>query len=333
MEDRRRELTDDFPVILHSPLTGQPVIVAEARAKRPGGGGTAWEGMCPFCPGNEAMTPPEVWAVGREDGPENGPGWRMRLIPNLYPALVETVPAPVSIVHEGEEAFPARGRHEVLILTPDHHRPLHRMDPEGVAEALRALRRRYGELCSSEGVRQVVVMVNQGREAGASLDHPHAQIFALPLVPPFTQSRMERFSSGEGCPICREIERARVTGRMVVEEDGWAAFCPTAPRFSYEAWLAGRRHKPHITDCGEEELDSMAVVLRRLLGALSRRLSEPPYNLVLQCAPCGQEGGFHFHWEVLPRLGRLAGFELGTGIFINSIPSTSAASALKEVLG
>jgi len=323
-------LADESPLVIFSPLTGQPVIVSEARARRPGGGGAAWRGECPFCPGNEAMTPPEIWAVGREGGPENGPGWRLRLFPNLYPALVEVEPP--EGYHVPKAAMPARGRHEVLVMTPDHHRTLARMEPGEVKEVLRALRRRYSQLCALQGVRQVVVMINQGREAGASLEHPHAQLFALPLVPPLCRERWERFSSSGSCPLCDELEEAEAGGRLVVERGGWVAFCPVAPRFSYEAWLAGRVHRPSIADGGEEELDGQAETLSLLLRALERCLSDPPYNLVLHCAPCGREGGFHFYWELLPRLGRLAGFELGTGMFINAVPATAAARALRGAI-
>lgn len=312
------------PVILFNSLTGQPVIISEARSRRPGGGGAEWKGECPFCPGHESMTPPEIWAVGREGGPENGPGWKLRLIPNLYPALVEEA---------GPGCGPwARGRHEVLVLTPDHDRTLARMEHQEVVEVLQAIRLRYSQLCAVEGVRQVVVMVNQGREAGASLEHPHAQLFALPLVSPLTLERGERFSAGEGCPLCIEMDSASAEGRMVIERGKWAAFSPRAPRFSYETWTAGKVHRPHIAACDEGELESMGEVLHLLLRSLARCLSDPPYNLVLHCAPCGGEGDFHFYWELLPRLGRLAGFELGTGMFINPVPADAAARTLREAL-
>lgn len=291
---------------------------------------------CPFCPGNEALTPPEVWAEGREGGVPDTPGWKIRVIPNLYPAL------------EGEEGegFPpsasgrggrtARGRHEVIIHTPVHDLPLSRMGPDDALRLMHAYRLRYRALCALAGVKQVIFIVNHGREAGASLAHPHTQAFALPLVPRAVRDELRnaRGHHDRGCPLCAEREEARRGGRVVLENGGWTALAPFASRLPYETWFVPRRHEPDFGRARDGELRAMADILTRTLAALAHALGDPPYNLWLHAAPCDGKDYhyYHYHLELVPRLAVVAGFEMASGMHINVVDPEEAARKLRESL-
>lgn len=341
---------EDFshPQLRRDPLGGRWTILAPGRSQRPGGkareetavagGGSEGEAdgasfPCPFCPGNEALTPPEVWAEGREGGVPDSPGWKIRVVPNLYPALQEEGKG-VPRHARGGASRPARGRHEVIIHTPEHDLPLSRMEAEDAVRLMRAYRLRYSALCAVSGVKQVLFIVNHGREAGASLAHPHTQAFALPLVTHVLREELRnaRRLYERACPLCAEREEARREGRVVMENDGWTALAPFASRLPYETWFIPRRHEPDFARARDGELRGMAEVLTRTLAALAGALGDPPYNLWLHAAPCdgNRYHFFHYHLELVPRLTVEAGFEMASGVHINVVPPEEAARRLRD---
>lgn len=334
------------------PLSGEWTILAPARSLRPGGRGLGDVGVdgerkqgtgsvpaCPFCPGNEALTPPEIWAEGRERGGPDSPGWKIRVIPNLYPALGgEDEGKGKGAQRRSRDGISrlARGRHEVIIHTPAHHLPLYRMEPADSVRLMHAYRLRCRALRDVAGVRQILFIVNQGREAGASLEHPHTQVFALPVVPRVLREeiRNSRRLSSRGCPLCTAGEKARRDGRVIAENDGWTALVPFAARLPYETWFVPRRHEPDFARARDGELRAMADIIMRVLAALAGALDDPPYNLWLHTSPCDGKDyhEFHFHLELVPRLAIEAGFEMASGMHINVVPPEEAARRLRESL-
>ncbi len=328
--------SDARPRLRRSTLTGEWTIIAPARSRRPGGRrGEGTGGPCPFCPGNEHLTPPEIWAEGGKGRRRDGPGWDIRVVPNLYPALDPSLPPEGAGGRRRE--LPAHGHHEVIIHSPHHNLTLSRMDPGSALRLMRAYCLRYRELARLPGVKQVLIILNQGREAGASLEHPHTQVFALPLVPSAVRRELARWrrAASRGCPLCAAVEEAREEGRMVLENRTFAALAPYAPRQPYETWFAPLRHVEDFSRCDEAELLGMAEALRAVLRAMEEVLDDPPYNLWLHAAPCdgADHGHYHWHLELVPRLTVTAGFEMASGLYIDPLPPEEAARRLREATG
>ncbi len=335
-----------MPEIRVNPLTGERVIVAPARASRPSQLSRrpvppeSEPSSCPFCPGNERETPLEVMAVAPEGRAPDGPGWLLRVVPNLFPALEGGDPDAVTESVEGDgllRSGPARGRHEVIIHGPDHHAGLADLDDDAVARVLEAYRHRILAHRKELGIEYVQVILNHGGGSGASLAHSHSQVFALPFVP----SRMERELAGArewneergSCLFCDLLAREADGERSVMDEGGLAAFCAFAPRFPCETWVVPRTHSPRFEDCGDDELWELGRALKALLAAFKRGLDDPPYNLVLHTAPCRAEAPrYHWHFELMPRLSWWGGFELATEVIICSVSPEQAAALLRSHL-
>jgi len=292
------------------------VILAPGRGDRPRDvqlrPEPAVAGPCPFCPGQEAQTPAEVLATGRPDGaPANGPPWRVRVFPNRYPAVAG-----------------AAGRHEVVVLSPDHDRGLADLTGRQVAEVLAAVRTRMGELERRPDLAAVTFFLNSGAGAGASLSHPHGQLLATPAVPAVLRAELGAMASWRRerneCLLCA----APAAADVVAAEPLALALAPRASRFAWETLLMPRRHEARVTAATDAELDAVASLLVRLAAALRAAAGDPAYNLVLHTAPPGSED-FHWHLELMPRLAPLAGFEAGTGFFINPVDPAHAAAALR----
>ncbi|MBC7229355.1 MAG: DUF4921 family protein [Actinobacteria bacterium] len=321
-----------LPEIRRDALSGAWSVLATGRSRRPGAAPSASpQQACPFCPGNEALTPPEVWSAGREEGPPDSPGWRIRVVPNLYPALVPEA-GKRGWRRGGRVGMPARGDHEVIIHSPHHGLSLGEMDAREATGLLGAWQARFRHFADMPHVRYVQIIVNHKREAGASLEHPHTQVFALPLVPRGVRDELrESRRRGEGCPLCKEAEEAAADGRVAAEGEGWVAFMPYASRSPFEMRFAPLIHGPDFASAGEGALQGLAEVLTRSLGALSRLLANPAYNLWLHTAPCDGRDYHYYHWhlEMVPRVIVSAGFELATGMYLNVMDPLEAARQLR----
>ena len=283
------------------------------------------------------MTPPEVLAYDGSERAPDAPGWKVRVVPNKYPALTsegDLEPRLVGIYKE----FDGVGFHEVIIHSPDHWRSLGALDREQVALYLAACRERYLDRGRDPRVKYILLIENHGRSAGASIEHPHSQLFALPLVPPVLLDElagMRRWREEQGgCPVCAMVvEEDRVGERVVGESDYFYAFTPFASQVPFETWVVPRQHGAHFPELLDEELEDLAGLLSDTMGRLNRGLNDPPYNLMLHSAP--SDGGlyqeFHWHIEVWPKLSLPAGFEWGTGIMVNTALPEESAAFLRQV--
>jgi UDPglucose--hexose-1-phosphate uridylyltransferase len=287
---------------------------------------------CPFCPGNESMTTPEIWALGRESDIKDSTGWRLRVIPNLFPALSPQV-IEEETVRGTRHAYAGKGHHEIIVQTPDHNRYLKDMSVEETRLIMRAFQRRYRELASEPYVREITIITNAGRKAGASLEHPHSQIFTLPFLSPLILEEMAILEHrGEECLLCAAATEAAEDGRMVAETASCCAFVPYAASYPYETWFVPRRHEPSFDRAADETMDDLAALLPPVLRALAVIHDDPPYNLYIRSAPC--DGGEYplYHWRLglIPRLTTLGGFEMSTNVIINVVSSVQAAEELRS---
>jgi UDPglucose--hexose-1-phosphate uridylyltransferase len=302
-------------------LCGDRILISPGRAARPYDFRSTPEerlARCPFCPGHEAQTPPEAFAV-REGGGPDSPGWQLRVTPNLYPA----VPREPS----GGGAF---GIHEVIIETPRHDARLGDLSQEVLFVVLSAWRGRFLEAQRDERLRYGLIFKNQGPNAGASLEHPHSQFIALPFVPERVQASLRAFAGSEyRAQVECELESL---DHLVVTSRRLAAISPRASRFSYELWLLPKTSESRFEECDDGLLEEAAGLLGRLLGALDRVLDRPDYHLLVHTAPFGEER-YWWHIQLFPRLNRVAGFEWATGVFLNQVAVKEATHAWRQALG
>jgi len=326
-----------LPEIRRDPVTGTWSILAVGRSRRPGAmpGQASGEATCPFCPGNESLTPPEVWADRKESSPDS-PGWKVRVVPNLYPAFMPE--AGTRGWRRGSKVGrPAHGDHEVIVNSPGHDLSLGDMGVEEAGRLINAWLERYRHHAAQPQVKQVQIIINHRREAGASLEHPHTQLFVLPMVTRVIQEELgeARRRPAKGCVLCAAAQEAREDGRMIYENEGWSAYVPYAARGPFEIRFVLHRHNPDFAASDAGEIEGMADVLTRVLKGLSTLLGNPPYNLWVHTAPCdGKDHGYyHWHVEMVPRIIITAGFELATGMFLNILAPHEAARQLRESMG
>jgi UDPglucose--hexose-1-phosphate uridylyltransferase len=282
---------------------------------------------CPFCPGHEEATLPALESVD-----ENG-AWRMRVIPNLYPAfdgddrLAVRNLGPVHVMAE------ASGIHEVFVLTPEHVGRVQNFTDDDVATVMQLLKRRLLEHASTPNIRYTQAIINHGREAGASLSHPHGQILGLPFVPGEILDEERAFARFDGgCILCTTVEAELVDGaRVVFANDEVACISPFWAGSPYELLIIPRHHDLHLPDASDDTLSAMGRAIRDALIHLTSALGDVSYNLVFHTAPHHHEGVFHWHVHLWPKLVTTAGFERGTGVLINIVPPESAAADLRRV--
>ncbi len=330
-----------MPELRRDPVTGRWVIVSTDRLRRPHdfhfeSAAVRGREHCPFCPGHEAMTPPEVLAYRHGSAP-NTPGWDVRVVPNKYPALqVEG-----TLDRQGEGMFDRLsgiGAHEVIIETPDHDRRMALLSETEIERVLWAWRERMLDLKRDVRLKYILVFKNHGAAAGATLEHPHGQLIALPIVPDFVRDEIEgarrHFALKERCVFCDIIAEERRDERRLIQENAeMIAVAPYASRFAFETWVLPRRHAARFEEAPKAEYESLARLLKAVLQRLDRALDSPPFNLVLHTSPFAEEVGdvYHWHIEIMPRVTRVAGFECGTGFFINPTPPEEAAQVLRAV--
>lgn len=322
------------------PITGRWVIISTERARRPSDFELdpvvlSPDPACPFCEGNEALTPPEI-SSERTSGAANQPGWQLRVIPNRFPVLrVEG-----TLDREGEGLFDKMngiGAHEVIIETPRHEDTLATMGDAAVERVLRAFRDRVLDLKKDSRFRYVIIFKNHGRAAGAKLAHSCSQLIALPIVPREVREEVDgakaHYQVKERCVFC-DVLRQELTDRrrIVAENTDMVAMSPYAPRFPFETWIMPRRHRARFEDAEPHEFASLARMLGDLLRRMDRMLEHPPYNLLIHTAPVAEDAGAYYHWhvEVIPKLTRVAGFEWATGFYLNPTAPEEAAQVLRD---
>ena len=334
------ELRRDF-------LSGRWVLIAPDRARRPNDfqsvrapASDESRASCPFCEGREAETPSEVGALRDASPVPDSPGWRVRVVPNKYPALIPEAGS-TSVTRPGDlfESRPGIGHHEVVVDTPDHDREWADLPVEHIRDVLEIFRRRLQVLERDPAVRYVQVFKNKGGFAGASLRHPHTQILAVPAVPQQVRDELSvlehQARETGGCLICRVIENESAGPRLVRSDPDFVALAPFASRFPYEIHVLPRRHTASFRETTDPELAGLARIMKFVLGRLRDIASDPDYHLVLRQAPSPRPArprtNAFVHWriEILPVMGLVAGFEWGTGCFINPVVPESAAAALR----
>ena len=333
-----------MPELRKDPIVGRWVIIATERANRPSDFATQATPprsgeACPFCPGSEERTPSEIVAGRAPASHADGPGWTYRVVPNKFPALrIEG-----NLESTGEGLFDRMngvGAHEVIIESPDHEASLATMSVDEVADVLGAYRERMLDLRKDPRLAYVLVFKNYGEAAGASLEHPHSQLIATPIIPIMVHEELEGaadyYRRKERCVWCDILHQERRTpGRIIAERGGFVALAPYAPRFPCETWILPARHRAAFEESGIDDLRGLADLLGDFLRRMNRVLRQPAYNFVLHSAPLNEPDLAHFHWhlEIIPKLTRVAGFEWGSGFFINPVPPEAAAAALREEAG
>ncbi len=329
-----------MPELRKDPITDRWVIIATDRARRPSDFSRETVEftpgrICPFCTGYETKTPPEVLAI-RDSGAPNHPGWTLRVVPNKFPVLgIEG-----DLNRQGEGMFDKMvgiGAHEVVIETNVHGETLADMPERQVEHVLWAFRERMRDLRKDRRLRYILVFKNHGAAAGATLEHPHSQLIALPVVPKRVQEELEGarryFGYKERCVFCDMIrQESKDTSRVVTETDRFVVVEPYAARFPFETHILPRRHQSHFEEMEAGDLHNLAWVLRSTLRKLDRVLERPPYNFIIHTAPVQEASNEFYHWhiEIMPKLTKVAGFEWGTGFYINPTPPEESAKFLRE---
>ncbi len=331
-----------MPELRKDPISGRWVIISTNRGKRPSDFGQMIEqkseGFCPFCEGNEATTPPEVFAYRAEGTASDSPGWNLRVVPNKFPAL--QIEGELNKMGEGMfDKMNGIGAHEVLIETPFHDKTIPDMDIEHIGKMFGAFRERILDLKNDRRFKYIMMFKNYGAAAGASLEHPHSQLIALPVIPLVVKAEMNGaktyYSYKDRCVFCDIIHQEKAsTVRVVSENDDFIVVCPYAPRFSFETWIIPKRHSSVFENSDDNHYLSLARALKDTVTRLNKVLQNPPYNYIIHNAPLYEEHDvpyYHWHMEIMPKLTRVAGFEWGTGFYINPTPPEDAAQFLREV--
>ncbi len=333
------------------PITNRWVIISQERSARPselrtGESRHLENSFCPFCEGHEDKTTPEILALRAGGGNPNSPGWQVRVIPNKFPVLESA--------HDLKrygiglyDAMSGTGAHEVVIEHPQHVLNMADFEPDRIQEILKVIKGRLIDLYKDNRFRFVMVFKNYGVSAGASIAHAHSQIIALPIVPWNIKVELEaartHFLRKERCLFCDVIKQEFMTReRMVAENSDYVSFTPFASRFPFEVTIAPKKHACRFSDMSDESFGHLAFILKDVLTRLKVTLNDPAYNIILHTAPniVGRPGmadywtsielDYHWHLQIMPRLTKVAGFEWGTGFYINPTPPEEAAEFLRD---
>lgn len=322
------------------PVVGRWVIISTERGERPTDYPSAApaekpQRFCPFCPGNELSTPPEIMALREAGTAPNTPGWNLRIVPNKFPALQI----------EGKLRKKARGiydimngigAHEVFIETPEHGKTISTLDRKNIEDLIWCYRERIVDLEKDKRFKFILIFRNSGEAAGASLEHPHSQLIATPTIPKRIMEEIEGaekyFQFKDRCVFCDMIdEEIDFRERVIVDNPDFVSFVPFAARFPYETWIIPKVHQTCFHMLSYEQLPALAHTLHESIGRLDAALNFPPYNFMIHTSPCNVDSDIFFHWhiEIIPRLTKVAGFEWGTGFYINPVPPEVSADQLR----
>jgi UDPglucose--hexose-1-phosphate uridylyltransferase len=333
-----------MPELRKDPITQEWVIIATERARRPSDfthltiaepDKPEYSATCPFCPGKEGMTPSEVLAF-RHGQDCNIADWWVRVVPNKFPALA--IEGALNKRGNGMyDLMNGVGAHEVIIETPKHNLDPATFSLYQMSEVLWAYRERYLDLRKDSRFKYILIFRNHGKVAGASLEHPHSQLIATPMIPIDVVNELQGaeryFQYRDRCIWCDMIEQElEAQERIVKESEHFVAFEPFASKFPFETWLLPKTHQASFTDMTRERMMEFAGLMQDIFQRIAVCLNSPPYNFAIHTAPCGRENSdvFHWHMVVMPRLTIAAGFEMGTGIYINVTSPEAAAGYLRD---
>lgn len=332
-----------MPQLRKDPVTREWVIIATERSKRPSdfnvpedsSNKPAFLDTCVFCTGNEDKTPPEVLAFRSVPNAPNTPGWWVRVVSNKFPAL--QIEGDLDRGGYGMYDFMnGVGAHEVIIETPEHNKCIASIAPRQAEEVWWACRQRMIDLSRDPRFKYILVFRNHGKVAGASLEHPHSQLIALPMVPMQVKQEIlgadKYYEYHDRCIYCDMIRQELNFGqRVIMETDEFIAFSPFAPKYPFQTCVMPKKHMKSFVE-SEEQIPEFVHVLQGVLKRIGKALKHPPYNYTLHTAPCdsAKDHVFHWHLEIMPRLTIAAGFEMGTGIYINVTSPEDAAMHLRD---
>ncbi len=328
-----------MPELRQNLATKEWYVIATDRAKRPEDfigrpperPTESRDPRCAFCSGNEHMTPPETMRITRGDA------WQVRVFANKYPAFSAcgSTERKVAGLYRSMKGV---GVHEVIVETPKHNATVATMPLADVSDIVRAYRERYRAAIADERVALVIIFENHGPSAGSSLGHPHSQLIGTPLVPTHIRYRSEEarvyYDDVGKCVFCQMMDFERRDGeRMVWESDLYVAFTPYASGAPYEVWILPKRHASSFGDTSDEEVVGFAKALKTVLAKVYHGLKDPDYNFVIRSTPKDQQSAPGFHWYVkfMPKLAQQAGFELGTGMYVNTTLPEHNAKFLRHV--
>jgi len=328
--------------IRQDPTTKEWVIIATERSKRPDDFINrqskpelpAFSLSCPFCPGNEKMTPPESFILRDE----TNQGWRVRVFPNRFPALT---PDGSTKRRETDGFFldmNGVGVHEVIVDTPKHNESLAEVDDNQIMDVLQTYQKRYIALSENPFIKLIIIFKNHGPEAGTSLEHSHSQLVATPVVPRHIRNKHEiaaQYYDDTGRPLYSDIvnHELEIGKRIVMNTDKFVVFHPFASHAPFETWIVPRTYQTGFGNVSSEDISSLANVLRTTLLKLYRGLNDPDFNLIIDTAPIGDENKDYYLWHIriVPRLTEVAGFEIGSGVNINTALPEETAQFMREL--
>jgi UDPglucose--hexose-1-phosphate uridylyltransferase len=329
-----------MPEIRKDPVVGRWVIISTERANRPlhyGLNNDSSENGCPFCAGNEDKTPPELLVFRDKTDSSTAAAWNVRVVPNKYPALVAAEGKPV--LTGKNEAQSGVGAHEVIIESPHHATDMALLSETQFRVIVRAYHDRMKQLRTDRRFRYILIYKNQGVEAGATLEHVHSQIIALPGVPARVteeiQGSKDYYELNKRCVFCEMIRGENgARQRLVTENSRFIALCPFAPRFGYEVWILPKTHSSVFEATAEQDAADLGDILRDTLLRMGRCLGNPPFNYFIHSNPLDESANDHYHWhlEIFPKLIQVGGFEWGTGWYIHTVTPEQSARALREAI-
>lgn len=331
------------------PIIDNWVIISTERGRRPLDYKIKTEekkkDSCVFCEGNEGETPPEIFAFRKKGTRENSPGWKVRVVTNKYPALkMEERKATL------EKAgmfwkMNGLGVHEVIIETPHHHKDFDNLSIGNIVLILKTYRQRYLDLSKDKRIKYILIFKNYGIDGGASLEHPHSQLIATPIIPRRVKEELkgakEYFDLNRRCIFCDYIKQEiKSKDRLIKETEKYVAISPFAARFPFETWILPKCHSARYEETGDNDILSLARMMKEVLSKIKKKLNNPPYNFIIHTAPSKEfssrecldlDKKYHWHIEIIPRLSKIAGFEWGTGFYINTTSPEEAARILISI--
>jgi UDPglucose--hexose-1-phosphate uridylyltransferase len=323
--------------IRKDPILSRWVIISKGRGKRPIDyeyiSNLNKDEYCPFCPGNEESTPPEIYSISEDDSKQ----WALRVVPNKFPALhIEG-----DLTRSGEGLYDkinGIGAHEVIIETNDHNLQMTDYEQSHLEHIIKTYRLRINDLKNDTRLKYVIIFKNYGPLAGASLEHAHSQLVALPIIPQIIVEELEGskkyFDYKERCIYCDIInQESKAVKRIVIENEYYITIEPFAACFPFETWILPKKHNSNFETLTDQEIPYLANILTNTLKKISAALNCPSYNFVIHSAPLQGSSLQHYHWhiEIIPKITHTAGFEWGTGFHINPIPPEEAAQYLRDL--
>lgn len=322
------------------PVIGRWVIISTERGLRPNDFSATTvatsESTCPFCAGREHLTTPEIYAVRPENTEPNTPGWSLRVIPNKFPAL--QIEGHLRQRADGiYDKMNGVGAHEVIVESNQHHLTLADLSEDQIRDIFIAYRSRILDLHNDKRLKYVMIFKNHGLSAGASLSHPHSQLIATPIVPKRVAEELKGahsyFQYKDRCVFCDIVtQEMEDTDRVIEYNDHFLAISPYAPRCPFETWILPRKHHPYFENTNDQAMTNLARIVRSLMRRIDVALENPPYNILIHNSPFDYRvpESFHWHIEIMPRSTWVAGFEWGTGFYINPTPPEEAADFLRK---